>query len=208
MIARIRGRLLEADYTTAVVDVQGVGYLVNIPMSTYDKLPSPGGEVDLFTVMAVREDDISLYGFATREEKQLYTILISVSGIGPKLGLSILSAMPVSAFCNAVNTADLTRLKQISGVGKRTAERLLVELKGKLDRLAPVAAAAAALPVDVNDATRRAVEDAILALEQLGFKRDRLEKTIHQLVTELEPKACSTENLIRKALQSLNSTVG
>jgi len=208
MIARIRGSLLEADYTSAVVDVQGVGYLVNIPMSTYDKLPQPGGEVSLFTVMAVREDDISLYGFASREEKQLYEVLVGVSGIGPKLALGILSNLPVGAFCLAINSADLARLTKISGIGKRTAERLLVELKGKLDHLAPAIAAVSPATANLSDAARQAAEDAILALEKLGFKRDRLDKIVHKIAAELEPKACSTENLIRKALQALNSTAG
>ena len=205
MIARISGILLEATFTEAIIDVHGIGYLVNIPMSTYDKLPQPGNEVVLFTVMAVREDDISLYGFAGREEKQLYEVAISVNGIGPKLAMTIISSLPVHSFCHAINNGDLNLLKKISGIGKRTAERLLVELKGKLDHIVPAITlpTAAQLP----PTAQAAAEDAVLALERLGFKRDRIDKAIQKLLTELDPKQCSAENLIRKALQTLNSSV-
>ncbi|MDD3118352.1 MAG: Holliday junction branch migration protein RuvA [Victivallales bacterium] len=203
MIARIKGVLLEAEFTAIVVDVHGVGYLLSIPISTFDRLPQPGGEVELFVITHVREDAIALFGFATREEKQLFELLTNVNGIGPRLALNILSSLPVASFCSAVTNSDLKTLSRISGVGKKTAERLVVELRDKLAKMAlggTVAAPAATAP----DHIRAAAEDAILALEQLGFRREGIQKTMEQLLEALEPQECSAENLIRKALQQLN----
>jgi Holliday junction DNA helicase RuvA len=204
MIACLRGKLIEANFTYALIDVNGVGYQVFIPVSTFDSLPKPGGEITLQTIMVVREDAITLFGFATAQEKQLFEILVSVNGVGPKLALSILSCMPVSSFCAAIVNGDLTVINKINGVGKRTAERLVVELKDKLGKLyGGLETVSGGKPLD--NSLKLAVEDATLALEQLGFKRDGIQKTMKQLVDELEPAECSTENLIRKSLQLLNS---
>ena len=204
MIARLKGILLEINLTQVVVDVHGVGYLVSIPMSTYDRLPRAESEVVLLINTQVREDAISLYGFATPEEKQLFEILLGATGVGPKLALSILSSLPVASFCAAVVNRDLNVIKRISGIGPKTAERLIVELKEKIGKMAPalsVAAAGKAVP----DAVAAAAEDALLALEQLGFKSEKIRKALQKVVEEIPEKECSSENLIRKALQSLNS---
>jgi Holliday junction DNA helicase RuvA len=200
MIARIRGKLLEIALTEAVVDVNGVGYRIFIPMSTYDKMPLPGKDVELLTHMYVREDAIYLYGFASKEEKELFELLMSVSGIGAKLALSILSCMPVSSFCSAVSSGDLNSIKKINGVGKKTAERMLVELRDKVAKLSPETVMGGKV-----EAMPQEAEDAIMALEQLGVKRDKALKAVHKLLGDLPKEECSSENLIRKALQSINS---
>lgn len=206
MIARIRGILLESNFTEIVVDVHGVGYLLSIPMSTFDKLPQPGGEVDLFVITNVREDAISLFGFASRDEKQMFDVLTSVNGVGPRLAISILSSMPVSTFCSAILSADLKAISRINGIGKKTAERLVVELKDKLYKMSFSSGVITSVAgnAKVPDTVRVAAEDATLALEQLGFKREGVQKTMQLLLGELDPKECSAENLIRKALQKLN----
>jgi len=203
MIARLKGVLLEINLTQVVVDVHGVGYLVSIPMSTYDRLPRAGSEVILLINTQVREDAINLYGFATPEEKQLFEILLGATGVGPKLALSILSSLPVSSFCAAVVNRDLNVIKRISGIGPKTAERLIVELRDKIGKLAPAISSAAGKTIP--DSVSAAAEDALLALEQLGFKSEKIRKALHKIVEEIPEKECSSENLIRKALQALNS---
>lgn len=202
MIARLKGILLEINLTQLVVDVHGVGYLVFIPMSTYDRLPRAGSEVTLLINTQVREDSFSLYGFATPEEKQLFEILLGATGVGPKLALSILSSLPVTSFCSAIANRDLNVIKRISGIGPKTAERLIVELRDKVGKLAPALSSAERT---VPDEVAAAAEDAVLALEQLGFKPEKIRKAIHKIIEEIPAKECSSENLIRKALQSLNS---
>lgn len=202
MIARLKGTLLEINLTQLIVDVHGVGYLVFIPMSTYDRLPRAGSEVTLLINTQVREDSFSLYGFATPEEKQLFEILLGATGVGPKLALSILSSLPVTSFCSAIANRDLNVIKRISGIGPKTAERLIVELRDKVGKLAP---ALSSTEKTVPDEVAAAAEDAVLALEQLGFKPEKIRKAIHKIVEEIPAKECSSENLIRKALQSLNS---
>ena len=204
MIARITGKLIELGFSHIVVDVGGVGYRIFIPMSTYDRLPDAGKEVSLKTYTQVREDAFHLYGFATDEEKKLFEILISVSGIGAKLALNILSTMPVATFCSAVSNSELAIIKQISGIGKRTAERIVVELRDKVEKLAP-GIKYNQTDKDLPDDKRIAAEEALLALEQLGFKRDKISKTLRLLVDKLPNEECSAENLIRQSLQSLNS---
>jgi Holliday junction DNA helicase RuvA len=202
MIARLKGILLEINLTQLVVDVHGVGYLVFIPMSTYDRLPRADSEVTLLINTQVREDSFSLYGFATPEEKQLFEILLGATGVGPKLALSILSSLPVSSFCSAIANRDLNVIKRISGIGPKTAERLIVELRDKIGKLAPALSSAERT---VPDEVAAAAEDAVLALEQLGFKPEKIRKAVHKIIEEIPAKECSSENLIRKALQSLNS---
>ena len=198
MIARLTGVLAESSYTQCIIDVHGVGYEVAIPLSTFDKLPQPGTEVKLYIHTPVREDAISLFGFATTDEKALFKKLIDVSGIGGKLALSVLSAMPVSTFVSAVVNGDVKALSRINGIGKRAAERMIVELKDKLSALGMGDAAPAAVKASA------AVNDACLALEQLGFKRDAIDKTIQALLTELPEEEHTVDNLLRKAIIRLN----
>jgi holliday junction DNA helicase RuvA len=198
MIAMIRGKLIDVSFTEALVDVNGVGYRIFIPMSTFDKLPQPGNEVTVLTYTNVREDAIHLYGFATQEEKKLFETLIGVSGVGAKVALNILSNSPVSTFCQAISDSDINVIKSINGIGKKTAERLIIELRDKVAKLAPTLT-----PTSPSDHSQ-AAEDALLALEQLGFKRDKAHKAIYKLIAELPEDECSSENLIRKTLQNLN----
>lgn len=205
MIAHLSGTILESAYDLCIVDVHGVGYEVAIPLSTFDKLPLPGNPVELFIHTQVREDAITLFGFATKEEKALFKALINVSGVGGKLALSVLSDMPVANFCNAIAANDSKSLARISGIGKRTAERLIVELKGKLDSsitgvvTTPGVAAIAA----GNNASAQAFSDAAEALEKLGFKSDSVSKVLNALATELPPEKHTSEELLRAGLMRL-----
>ncbi len=196
MIGRLSGVLLERDFGSCLIDVNGVGYEVAIPLSTFDKLPLENREITLFIHTQVREDAITLFGFATLEERKLFRKLIDVSGVGGKLALNVLSSMPVANFCAAVASGDVKALGRISGVGKRTAERLVVELKGRLEGADPAAAA----PAIGSEAA-----DACAALEQLGFKRDAVNKVVNALLNELPNEEKTTENLLRKAIGRLNS---
>ena len=195
MIGSLNGIIDESSFSQCTIDVNGVGYDVEIPLSTFDKLPLPGNRTKLFIHTQVREDAITLFGFATSEERELFRTLINISGIGGKLALNILGAMPVQNFCAAVSSGDVKALSLINGIGKRTAERIIVELKGKL-------------PEGVQGTTAVALsnantQDAALALEKLGFKRDAINKALGELVTELPPEEQTTENLTLKALAQL-----
>ena len=200
MIARLRGSLLESSYTACVIEAGGVGYEAAIPLSTFEKLPHTGEEVSLFIHTQVREDAISLFGFATAEERALFRLLISVSGIGGKLALNVLSAMPAANFCQAVTTGDIKMLSRINGIGRRTAERLVVELKEKLSDFCNTPAGIPASAPEVMSA----MSDAALALEQLGYKREEIDKVLRKLSAELPEDGAGCENLLRKALQLLN----
>ena len=199
MIAHLRGILLDSSYTECVVDVGGVGYEVSIPLSTFDKLPRVGEAVELHILTQVREDAITLFGFATPEEKKLFSALIQVTGIGGKLALNILSGMSVANFCDAVANRDVKALSRISGIGKRTAERMVLELHDKLEGFG-FAPGAGELPAGNLDS----INDAALALEQLGFKKDAIRKTLQALAAEMDEKDQTTENLLRAALAKLN----
>ena len=203
MIAQLTGTLIDASFTEAIVDVGGVGYQVLIPMSTFDKLPRPDEKktVTLLTWLQVREDALTLFGFATRQERDVFLLLITVNGIGAKTALNILSCMNVPSFCQAVASGDLKSLKKISGVGPKSAERILVELRDKIQKIAPETAfGGGASPAKVD----KAVEDAILALGQLGFQGPKFQKLVADVALEIPEDQRSTENIIRKALQALN----
>ncbi len=203
MIARLSGKLADVNFTQCIVDVNGVGYQVFIPMSTFDKLSREGEDISLFICTQVREDAINLYGFYTMPEKQLFEVLIGTTGVGPKLALSILSSMPVERFSSAVINSDLDIIKRISGIGKKTAERLIVELKDKLSKVMPAISSDSNMVV--SDEKALAMEDAVAALEQLGFKRETVNKTLEKIVNSIPAEEATSENFIRKALQNLNS---
>ena len=142
MITFLRGKLVEALPTQVVMEVQGVGYEVLIPLSSYDRLPTPGTEVLLLTHLAIREDAHLLYGFLTASERDLFRLLIhTVSGIGPKIALSVLSGMSIAAFRSAVAAGDVKALSSVQGVGRKTAERIVVELRDKLGGFGSVGSA-------------------------------------------------------------------
>ena len=205
MIARLHGILIESTYNDCIIDVQGVGYDVQIPLSTFDKLPRTGEEVTLWISTQVREDAITLFGFAEKDEKKLFESLLDVSGIGGKLALAILSGMPLGSLCNAIVNGDTKLLGKISGVGKRTAERLVVDLHDKIPKLnlSFAAATTAAGEVPKDDPRSGAVSDALMALSQLGFKTDQAKEKVNEIAAALPTEECSSENLLRLAIQQL-----
>ncbi len=202
MIARLTGILAESSFTSCVVDCGGVGYEVQIPVSTFDKLPQPGEQVVLKIHTAVREDAITLFGFATEEERKLFRLLIEVSGIGGKLALNVLSSTAVTSFCAAVAASDVKALSRINGIGKRTAERIIVELRDKLNSGLGGDVAIAAVAASPENAS--AINDVSLALEQLGFKRDAIDKVLKNLAAELPEGEIDGEKLLRNAIRKLS----
>ncbi len=201
MISRLTGKLVESDLTEAVIDVNGIGFSVSIPMSTFEKLPTVGGAVSLYTVLQVREDNMQLFGFATKEERTLFNLLTAtVSGIGPKLALNVLSCISIDSFIRAVSESDVKALSKINGIGKRTAERMVLELKDKLNIFAGASMPAVAV---ATGAKSQAALDAAAALETLGYKRDAAEKAVQSIAAE--NPSFTAEELIRRALAALNS---
>lgn len=204
MIGHLRGVLLESDYNSCLIDVHGVGYDVLIPLSTFDKLPRPGEEVSLWISTQVREDAITLFGFAGKDEKKLFENLLDVSGIGGKLALAILSGIPLDSLCAAIINGDVKLLSKISGVGKRTAERLVVDLHDKLPKLGlSFAASGSQASVPADDPRSEAISDALMALAQLGFKNEMAREKVNEIAAALSPEECSSENLLRLAIQQL-----
>ncbi|MFO1512283.1 MAG: Holliday junction branch migration protein RuvA [Verrucomicrobiota bacterium] len=198
MITFLHGNLVEALPTQAIVDVQGVGYEVLIPLSSFDKLPQPGHEVKLLTQLIVREDAHILYGFASAAERDLFRLLInSVSGIGPKTALNILSGMNPVTFRGAVANGDVKSLSQISGVGKKTAERIVVELRDKIGASGAWEASSAARSLSASD---QKLNDAVLALMALGFKQIEAHDTVRGAQAVLGPQA-TVEELVRASLK-------
>lgn len=198
MIAFIQGKLVDALPTQVTVDVHGVGYEILIPLSSFDKLPQPGNDVKLLTQLIVREDAHILYGFATLAERDLFRMLINnVSGIGPKTALNILSGMNAVTFRGAVASGDVKSLSQISGVGKKTAERIVVELRDKVGVAGAWEASSATRTLSGSD---QKVNDAVLALMALGFKQPEAHESIRAAQAVLGESA-SVEALVRASLK-------
>ncbi len=171
MIAHLRGKLISKHPNQAIVEAAGVGYEVNITVPTFSELPGLGAEVALFVHTHVREDALSLFGFLRAEEKQLFEKLISVSGIGPRLAITILSGMQADAAVAAIKGNNLAALTRVPGIGKKTAERMVLELRDKLDAFG-VPAAATVSPVE---------EDVLSALVNLGYQRSLAQKALARL---------------------------
>jgi Holliday junction DNA helicase RuvA len=171
MIAHLRGKLIARHPNQAIVETAGVGYDITISVPTFSELPPAGGEVSLHIHTHVREDQISLYGFLRFEEKQLFEKLIIVSGIGPKLAITILSGMPAEEMVNAIRGNDIARLTKIPGIGRKTAERMVLELR---DKLPPVGAD----QVHVVPSLSAVQEDVLSALVNLGYQRVAAEKVL------------------------------
>ena len=195
MIAHLRGTLLAKHPNQAIVETHGVGYDVAISVPTFTEMPSAGAEVALHIHTHVREDALSLYGFLRLAEKQLFEKLLTVSGIGPKLAITILSGMPVDEMVGAIRSGDLVRLTRIPGIGKKTAERMVLELRDKLPAVtgASEMSATPASPVE---------EDVISALVNLGYQRAAADKALLLVRGGKGPQ--SFEVLFRDALQSLS----
>ena len=201
MIAYLSGKLLEKEANSVVVDVGGVGYEVSIPLSTFYELGEVGDEVQLRIYTNVREDAIQLFGFHTARERDIYLKLISVQGIGAKSGIAMLSGMNADEIIAAIRTENLGKLTAIPGVGKKTAERLVIELRDKIGELAK------GVPAGVSTAAAGAIgvddvfEDALSALINLGYQRAAAEKALQNARNDgVEP---SVQKLLRAALQKL-----
>src|SRR5213595_1569182 len=200
MITFLDGKLVNALPTQATVDVNGVGYEVFIPLSSYDKLPAVGQSIRILTHLAVREDAHVLYGFMSATERDLFRLLVNnVSGIGPKLALAVLSGMSVSNFKAAVVNSDVASLSKISGLGKKTAERIVLELK---DKLGVVAAWEAASAGNAPTPEQSQANEAVLALIALGYKQVDAHKTVRDL-QEREPEIKTAEDLVKNALKKI-----
>jgi Holliday junction DNA helicase RuvA len=198
VITSLHGKLVEVLPTQVTVDVNGVGYELLIPLSSYDKLPQPGAEVRLLTHLAVREDAHVLYGFMSAQERELFRMLIhTVSGIGPKIALNILSGMNAVAFRGAVANGDVKALSQINGVGKKTAERIVVELKDKVGAAGAWEASSAQRALSPAD---QKVNDAVLALIALGFKQVEAHDAVRAALEKLGPEA-GADALVRACLR-------
>jgi len=195
MIAFIKGNLVDKSPTEVVVENQGIGYNLNLSVSSFEKLGEIGSEVKLFTHLHVREDILKLYGFISTNERSLFRLLISVSGIGPKVALGILSGLTVEEFKQAVLSHDVVKLKSAPGVGKKTAERLALELKDKINKIA------GDLPLNQYGHITSVEEEAVLALTSLGYKLPRAEEAVRQS-RQTDP-GLSVEELIRAALRGM-----
>ena len=196
VIGRLRGQLLEKSPNQAILDVHGVGYEVTIPVSTFYQLPDPGGEAELAIYTHVREDALALYGFRTAREKQVFEKLISVSGIGPKLAITILSGLEAQDLVPAIRQNDLARLTRIPGVGKKTAERMVLELR---DKLAVVEAAGMEGAPPATGFTQQE-EDVLSALTNLGYQRQVAERTLKTLANR---DSMAFDVLFKRSLQAL-----
>ena len=200
MIGQLRGRLAEKRPNQVLVDVGGVGYLVQVPLSTYAALGELHTEVTLLIHTHVREDALALYGFVSAREKHFFEMLLSASGVGPTLALKILSGMSVEELVPAIRGSDLARLTKIPGVGRKTAERMVVELKDKLEAVAvetekPAPSSPAGIEADV-----------VSALVNLGYDGRAAESAVAE--AKREAGAANFENLLRGALQSLSAPKG
>jgi Holliday junction DNA helicase RuvA len=197
MIALLRGRVLEKQANRVIVDVAGVGYDVAVPLSTFYSLGEPGAEVTLRIHTHVREDQLALYGFLTPLELVMFDRLIAVSGIGPKLALSVLSGMEPRDLVTAIQRGDIARLTGIPGVGKKTAERIIIELRDRLPK-ALEATVGAAPPPSAGDVLR---DDVASALVNLGYHRQAVDKVLDRLLGEGETP--DFERVLRTALKEL-----
>lgn len=198
MIAFLHGKLVEALPTQITLEVQGIGYEILIPLSSYDKLPTPGHELKILTHLVVREDAHTLYGFMSAAERELFRLLINtVSGIGPRTALNVLSGISVTAFRGAVANGDLKALSQISGVGKKTAERIVLELKDKVGAAGAWEASSAERGLSPAD---QRVNDAVLALLALGFKQIEAHDAVRKAQGALGASA-TVEDLVRSCLK-------
>jgi len=193
MIGQLRGIILEKQAPNLLLDVNGVGYEIDAPMSTFYRLPEVGQEIILHTHFVVREDAHHLYGFYSREERQLFRILLKVNGVGPRLGLTILSRMNPDEFVRCVANHDTNSLLSLPGIGQKTAERLMIELR---DRLADWQST----PIQVvsNHPRHVILQDAISALVALGYKPVDVTRTIKRI----DDGELSSEEIIRRALQA------
>lgn len=198
MIAYVRGTLAEKGPDRVVIEAGGIGYELLIPISTFDRLPKEGGEAKLLAWHCVREDDEVLFGFATKEEREMFLKLTQVSGVGPKIALSILSGSSIGELSLAIASGNAKRISSIKGVGKKTAEKICVELKDKVNAIEALAATSRR---GGTDAKMPILHDAILALTALGFNDETANKMVSKVLAD-NPSVKDVETLVRLALAS------
>lgn len=199
MIAQIKGTLLEATPLSAVIEAGGIGYEVHVPVTTAEKLPASGNDCQLFIHAVYREDSATLYGFATREDRDFFRLLVErVSGIGPKIGIAILSRMSVELLRSAIASSDVALLSQCPGIGKKTAERLVIELR---DKVFAGAQTSGSVPGSASPQAQASssFQDAVASLITLGYKPAEADKLIRKAASQAKDSS-STEELLRLAL--------
>ena len=202
MIGRIRGLLIEKKPPFILLDVQGIGYELEAPLTTFYRLPELNTELSLYTHLLVREDGHLLFGFLTEDERRLFRALLKANGVGARLALTILSGTGADEFASCIHTADIARLTQVPGVGKKTAERLIIEMR---DRLADWATLPSTFSADNRAASiPDAVADAISGLIALGYKPQEASRQVHAIDTE----GLTSEAIIRAALKALAKSKG
>ena len=191
MIGYLNGKIISAKPTRVLIDVNGVGYIVNISISTFEKI-SGEENVSLFIYTNVREDAITLFGFFSEAEKEMFELLISVNGVGPKIALNILSSIQYNDLKFAIETSDISRIVAVPGIGRKSAERLILELKGKLGSISGEHSSSTA---------NSAKNEAMLALSTLGYNQKTAEKVVSDLLQKTPD--LSLEEIIKKALSAL-----
>jgi len=199
MIEFVSGKIEQKKPTTIIVNVNGIGFQINTSIQTFEKLPAEGEQVKIITYLQVREDILQLYGFADENERNIFLGLISVSGIGPKQAQTILSGIPITDLVQAISEADEGRLTSISGVGKKTAQRLIVELKEKFKSLGLIDESSESSEKII--ALSSLEQEAIMALISLGYKKQTAEKALIKLRSG--EKVLSLEEMIKKVLQMI-----
>jgi Holliday junction DNA helicase RuvA len=199
MIGQIRGIILEKQPPQLLLDVQGVGYEIDAPMSTFYQLPEAGQQVSLFTHFVVREDAHYLYGFHSRDERHLFRTLLKVNGVGPRMALTILSSASPEEFVRCILNNDTASLVRLPGVGKKTAERLVIEMRDKLAEWQQATSAKDTVLKSAQPVRHQILQDAISALVTLGYKPQEANRA----VTKLDDGAATSEELIRRALKEI-----
>lgn len=197
MIASLKGEILHKSPEAVIVDVNGVGYHVSIPLSTFYKLPSKNEKVCLFTCTHLRQDAIQLFGFLTADEKALFEMLITVSGVGPKLAVTILSGITIEEFQSGILSKDIVRLNKIPGVGRKTAERLIFELSEKIGKLETMGEVPQASEIS---ALKQVKDDTLSALINLGYKKVTAEESVVKAAKNLGANI-TLEELIKESLK-------
>ncbi len=198
MIASLQGILREKKPTEAVLDVNGVGFAVNIPLSTYERLGEPGSSVRLLTHLVVREDALTLFGFSSQEERDTFRILMSVNGIGPKMAQGILSGIGVSELQSAISRGDIGALTAVPGVGRKSAERIIMELRDKITKIA-ASVEGATSGLSGEPGIR---EEAVLALVSLGYNRLTAERAVSAAIKSDPQSSTSLQALIKSAIHN------
>ena len=194
MITQLQGKLVEKNPTNVVIDCHGVGYFVNISLNTYAALPE-GEAIKLYTYLQIKEDAHTLYGFLTKAEREVFTLLISVSGVGAGTARTMLSSLTAAQVRNAIVNGEVATIQSVKGIGAKTAQRVVLDLKDKMLKLQDFADA----PISAVSTHK---EEALAALEVLGFMRKQAEKVVDKIV-QVAPEALSVEDIIKQALKSL-----